>query len=97
MGSIPHISAVSTVDIKTNELITKIVNFSENKIDLNLETDVLIEQEAQLTVLSGSSYSEKNTFEKPENVKSVNQKLMIGKDNTISILPRSVNVLRQKM
>lgn len=97
LGFIPHISAVSTVDTKTNELITKIVNFSENKIDLNLETDVLIEQEAQLTVLSGSSYSEKNTFEKPENVKSVNQKLMIGKDNTISILPRSVNVLRQKM
>lgn len=94
---IPHLTAVCTVDEKTSEVITKLVNFSEKEITVNIRTDSDMLNEAKITTLTGDSYYSKNTFENKTAVFPYTERIKASSDYNVVIKPRSVNVIRQKM
>jgi alpha-L-arabinofuranosidase len=94
---IPHLTAVCTVDEKTLEVITKLVNFSEMEITVNIRTDSDMLNEAKITTLTGDSYYSKNTFENKTAVLPYTERIKASSDYNVVIKPRSVNVIRQKM
>ena len=97
LGTIPHISAVCTIDSKKNEVIIKIVNFSEKEIPVKLTADTKLSTEAVITTLTADSYSAGNSFETPDAVSPFTEKITLTDDNIVSVKPRSINVLRQKI
>ena len=92
---IPNMFGVCTVDSKKNEIITKLVNFSEKEISVKISCDRETENGAEMTVLTAGSYDARNSFENPEAVSPYNVEVKDG--NNLSLLPRSINVIRQKM
>ena len=97
LGAIPHISAVCTVDRNSGEVISKIVNFSENEIPLTIVYDTLMAETADMTVLTADSYSAQNSFESPEAVIPYKVKIQASREFSVSVKPRSVNVIRHKL
>lgn len=93
LGSIPHISAVCTVDEKQNEIIAKVVNFSENDISLQIATDCEVSDNAVITTLTADSRDAVNSFEQPENVVPFTENITLD-NSAISIKAHSVNVVR---
>lgn len=96
IAKIPHITAVCTVDKKSGEVITKLVNFSENEITVNIRTDGKMHNSAEITTLTGDSYYAKNTFDDKEAVYPHSETVAASSDYNITIKPRSINVIRQK-
>lgn len=96
LGAIPHISAVCTVDRNSGEVISKIVNFSENEIPLTIVYDTLMAETADMTVLTADSYSAHNSFESPEAVIPYKAEIQASREFSVSVKPRSVNVIRHK-
>ncbi len=96
LAEIPHITAVCTVDTKMSEVITKLVNFSENEITVNICTDTKMCNSAVITTLTGDSYYAKNTFDEKEAVYPYAETINADTDYNIVIKPRSVNVIRQR-
>ncbi|MDE6435856.1 MAG: hypothetical protein K2L07_16750, partial [Lachnospiraceae bacterium] len=90
------ITAVCTVDTKTSEVITKLVNFSENEITVNICTDTKMCGNAVVTTLTGDSYYAKNTFEEKEAVYPYTETVNADTDYNFFIKPRSINVIRQR-
>ena len=97
LGAIPHITAVCTVDKENDLLITKLVNFSENEVNVRITTDVAMQETAEITTLTADSYYAKNTFENKEAVVPYTEKIAASSDCTIVIKPRSVNVIRHAL
>ena len=93
LGSIPHISAVCTVDEKQNEIIAKVVNFSENDISLQIATDCEVSDNAVITTLTADSRDAVNSFEQPENVVPFTENITLD-NSAVSIKAHSVNVVR---
>ena len=96
LGAIPHISAVCTVDRNSGEVISKIVNFSENEIPLTIVYDTLMAETADMTVLTADSYSAQNSFESPEAVIPYKAEIQASREFSVSVKPRSVNVIRHQ-
>ena len=97
LAEIPHITAVCTVDTKNSEIITKLVNFSENEITVNISADRKMHDSAVMTTLTGASYYAKNTFEEKKAVYPYTEIIEANSDYNTVIKPRSVNVIRHKM
>ena len=97
LGAIPHITAVCTVDNENDLLITKLVNFSENEVNVQIATDVAMQETAEITTLTADSYYAKNTFENMEAVVPYTETIDVSSDYTIAIKPRSVNVIRHAL
>ena len=97
LAEIPHITAVCTIDTKTSEIITKLVNFSENEINININADTKMSSKAVITTLTGDSYYVKNTFDEKEAVYPYTETIEADTDYNIMIRPRSINVIRQRM
>lgn len=95
LAEIPHITAVCTVDTKTSEIITKLVNFSEKEITVNICTDTKMCGNAVVTTLTGDSYYAKNSFEEKEAVYPYSEMVNADTNYNILIKPRSINVIRQ--
>ncbi|MDE6725078.1 MAG: hypothetical protein K2J79_05680, partial [Ruminiclostridium sp.] len=93
LKSIPHISAVCTVDEKSGELIIKLVNITENDITVNLTSDIPLADNALLTVLTAANMQSGNSFDSPEAVVPVTNEVRL-KEGRIDICARSVNVIR---
>ncbi len=96
LAEIPHITAVCTVDTKMSEIITKLVNFSENEITVNICTDTKMCNSAVITTLTGDSYYAKNTFDDKKAVYPYAETINADTNYNIVIKPRSVNVIRQR-
>lgn len=97
LGVIPHVFAVCTIDEVRNEVITKIVNFSEKEIELKINYDVDMDETAQMTVLSGESYSAKNTFACPDAVRPWTVEIKASSKFVSKVKPRSISIVRQCM
>lgn len=97
LATVPHITAVCTVDEDKAELITKVVNFSEKEIPLQLCIDVDVQKEAEITTLTGDSYDAKNTFEEKNKVAPYSERIAAASEYELMVKPRSVNVIRHKM
>lgn len=93
LGAIPHITAVCTVDKDRNQLITKLVNFSENEVSVRITTDVDMQKTAEITTLTADSYFAKNTFENKNAVVPYTEIIAASADYVVIIKPRSVNVI----
>ncbi|MBQ7955750.1 MAG: hypothetical protein IJ282_08360 [Lachnospiraceae bacterium] len=96
LALVPHITAVCTVDKKEETVITKLVNFSENEIDVSVCCDVNMQDSVELTTLTGNSYYSKNSFENKYSVYPYTEKIAASKNYTIHVKPRSVNVVKHK-
>lgn len=97
LAEIPHITAVCTVNKKASEVITKLVNFSEKELTVNICTDTKMDGKAVLTTLTGDSYYAGNTFDDKEAVYPYTETIEAGTDYNILIRPRSINVIRQRL
>lgn len=95
LGPIPNMFGVCTVDSKKNEIITKLVNFSEKEISVNIFCDCKTETRAEMTVLTAESYDSRNSFENPEAVAPYT--IETEADHTVTLRPRSINVIRQQI
>ncbi|MBQ5318759.1 MAG: hypothetical protein J6K17_06665 [Oscillospiraceae bacterium] len=96
LGAIPHITSVCTVDKKKKQLITKLVNFSENEISVRITTDVDMKGTAEITTLTADSYLSKNTFDNKNAVVPYTETIAASADYVVTIKPRSVNVIVHK-
>jgi len=94
LGAISHITAVCTVDTENDMLITKLVNFSENDVDIRILSDRTMLETAEITTLTADSYYAKNTFENKAAVVPDTETIAASFDYTASIKARSVNVIR---
>jgi len=97
LAGIPHITAVCTVEEATRELITKIVNFSEKELPVQMCIAVDMETEAKVTTLTGDSYEVKNTFAEKEKVMPYIAATEAASKYELMVKPRSVNVIRHKI
>ena len=97
LGAIPHITAVCTVDMENDMLITKLVNFSENDVDIRIISDRTMQETAEITTLTADSYYAKNTFENKAAVVPYTETISASSDYTASIKARSVNVITHKI
>ena len=97
LAVVPHITAVCTVDEQTQECIIKIVNISEEETDVHVALDVEAAKEAEMTILTGDSYDAKNSFENKECVVPYTTKIATSSDYVVTMKPRSVNIIRQKI
>ena len=97
LGAIPHITAVCTVDERKNLLITKLVNFSENEVNVRITSDTAMQEIAEIITLTADSYYAKNTFENKEAVVPYTETIAASADYTAVIKPRSINVIRHKI
>ena len=93
LGAIPHITAVCTVDKKKKQLITKLVNFSENEVNVHITADADMKKTAEITTLTADSYFAKNTFENKDAVVPYTETIAASADYVVTIKPRSVNVI----
>ena len=96
LGAIPHITAVCTVDKKKKQLITKLVNFSENEVNVHITADADMKKTAEITTLTADSYFAKNTFENKDAVVPYTETIAASADYVVTIKPRSVNVIVHK-
>jgi alpha-L-arabinofuranosidase len=94
---IPDITAVCTVDETGGELITKVVNFSEKEIAVKMSIEADMQEEAKVAILTGDSYLAKNTFAEKEKVKPYLVTVAAASEYELTVKPRSVNVVRQKI
>lgn len=97
LKEIPHLTAVCTVDEQSEEVITKVVNFTEKEIDVHISADVEMMEEAEIITLTADSYYAKNTFENKQAVCPYISKVDASSDYVMSVKPRSVNVIKHKM
>lgn len=93
LKSIPHISAVCTVDETAGELIIKLVNITENDITAELVSDMTMPDHAFITTLTAESMQAGNSFDTPEAVVPVINTIKL-EDGKLNIGARSVNVIR---
>lgn len=93
LKSIPHISAVCTVDETSGELIIKLVNITENDITVNLASDIPLASNALITTLTAENMQSGNSFDTPEAVVPVTNEVNL-REGTIDISARSANVIR---
>ena len=91
LKAIPHLSAVCTADDK--QVITKLVNFSEQEICVQLHHDAAMSGHATLITLTGDSYYAANSFEDKEAVVPVTAEISAAKDYTVTLPARSINVI----
>jgi len=97
LKEIPHITAVCTVDKQNAEVITKVVNFSENEILIQMCTDVEMKKEAEVITLTGDDYHAKNTFENKQAVCPYTTRVSASSDYMLQVKPRSINIIKHKM
>jgi len=97
LALVPNITAVCTVEETTGELITKVVNFSEKEIPVQMCIAVEMETEAEITTLTGDSYHAKNTFAEKEKVMPYSTTMTAASEYELVVMPRSVNVIRHKI
>ena len=97
LSEIPHITAVCTIDENSNEVITKVVNFSERDVSLRLSYDTEMDERAEITTLTADSRNAQNSFESPTAVVPNKTEIAASKDCTILVKQHSINVLRHKM
>lgn len=97
LDTIPHMTAVCTVDRENKKVITKLVNFSENEIAVNINFDVAVQKEAEIITLTADSYYAKNTFENKTAVVPYTDRVKVSNDSSVMIKPRSINVICHNM
>ena len=97
LQAVPHLTAVCTVEEETDTCIIKLVNITEKEIAVDIETDTGMEENAVITTLTGESYGAKNTFTDKERVKPYTETVCTEAGKSLTIKPRSVNIIRQKM
>ncbi len=89
--------ATATLDEKTKEIVFKIVNASafEQSFSISLAGKKTAATKGKLTVLANNDLNAMNSFDSPKNIfpteKEVN---FTGKALSLSVVPKSVNVLR---
>ena len=93
LRAIPHITSVCTVDKKKKQIITKLVNFSENEVSIRITTDVDMQKTAEITTLTADSYLSKNTFDNKDAVVPYTETIAASADYVVTIKPHSVNVI----
>ena len=97
MVELPHYQSMCSVVTDTeDEVMVKIVNFSEEKdaVEIHLDCDVASEYIA--SVLTGAADAE-NTLEEPEHVQDITMAMKgAGRDFVFNASGLSVNVLRLK-
>lgn len=96
MGKL-KITAVCTIDENSNEVITKVVNFSERDVSLRLSYDTEMDERAEITTLTADSRNAQNSFESPTAVVPNKTEIAASKDCSILVKKHSINVLRHKM
>lgn len=93
LDAIPHITAVCTMDTEKKQVITKLVNFSQNEIAVNITLDADIQKDAEIITLTADSYYAKNTFEDKTAVMPHTDRIKVSNDYSVMIKPRSINVI----
>ncbi|MBK8563404.1 MAG: hypothetical protein IPN76_08655 [Saprospiraceae bacterium] len=89
--------ASATLDEKTKDLVFKIVNATafEQPISINLTGIKTVGKTGTLTMLKSKDRNAVNAFENPNKILPTSKDVSFtGKDIGLSVLPKSVNVLR---
>ena len=97
LAPIPHLTAVTTFDENSNTVITKLVNFSENEIELTLSYSTDMAQTAEMTVLTAESRFAHNSFDTPGAVAPYTVTIPSSRNQVLPIRAHSVNVIMQKL
>jgi alpha-N-arabinofuranosidase len=89
--------ASATLDEKAKELVLKIVNATafEQPVSINLAGKKTVGKTGTLTVLESKDRNAVNAFESPKKISPTSKEVSFtGKEMSLSVLPKSVNVLR---
>ena len=97
LAPIPHLTAVTTFDENSNTVITKLVNFSENEIELTFSYSADMAQAAEMTVLTAESRFAHNSFDTPDAVAPYTVTIPSSRNQVLPIRAHSVNVIMQKL
>lgn len=97
LQAVPHLTAVCTVEEETGTCIIKLVNITEKELDVDITADIALEGEAEIITLTGDSYGAKNTFADKECVKPYTETVCMEAGKPLTLKPRSVNIIRQKI
>ena len=97
LAPIPHLFGVCTVDNENGEVIAKLVNFSEDKVQAKLSCDKPLDKAINMTVLTAPGKNAKNTFEEPNVVCPYTVQTVLPDNGMLELEPLSVNVLKMKI
>ncbi len=96
LKAIPHLFGVSTVDVKSGEVIIKLVNFSDKSLEVSLTCDLPLSDTAEMTVLTAADRNAKNTLDAPDAVCPHTATVRLSDGKTLTLRPLSINVIRIK-
>ncbi len=94
---IPHMTVVCTVDMQKNEIITKLVNFSETEFKAEISCDRKMYDSAEMITLTADDYNACNGFDAPKAVTPYMESISASSHYYVKIKPRSINVIRHKI
>jgi len=85
------------VDTEKKQVITKLVNISQNEIAVNITLDTDMQEDAEILTLTADSYYAKNTFEDKTAVVPHTDRIKASNDYTVVLKPHSINVICHNM
>ncbi len=97
LNVIPHITAVCTVDESKKQVITKLVNFTEKEIPVNVILDTDMCETAVIKTLTADSYYAGNSFDDKNAVVPCEYTCNASNNYNLAVKPRSVNVICHNM